>query len=113
MKAANHKIVRHSIFLGGVLSLVLIPAFAGDQPFPEHSSSTQTMEKEGMHGKWFQKLDKNGDGKISKEEFQLGADNKFERIDSNKDGYVTKEELQAAAKQWKGKHKKGHHMEGM
>jgi hypothetical protein len=116
MRAANHKIMRHSIFFGGVLSLVLIPAFAGDQPSPQNSYHTQktgTAGEKGMHGEnWFQKMDKNGDGKISKQEFEEAANNKFERMDTNKDGYISKEEFEAAAKKWKGMHHRGHYKEG-
>ena len=102
MKVANHKIVRHSMFFGGALSLILIPAFAQDIPFPQHRTHPERMTKEKeMHNQRFQKLDKNGDGKIIKEEFQESRDNKFACIDSNKDGYITTEELHAGTKKCK------------
>jgi Ca2+-binding EF-hand superfamily protein len=37
-------------------------------------------------------MDKDGDGKISKAEFQ-GRPERFERLDANKDGFLTKDEL--------------------
>ncbi|MGR6035776.1 MAG: EF-hand domain-containing protein [Candidatus Nitrosoglobus sp.] len=116
MRAANHKIMRYSIFFGGVLSLILAPAFAGDQPFPDNSYRIQkTGTAEGMkmhHEDMFQKMDKNGDGKISKQEFEEAANNKFERMDTNKDGYISKAEFEAAAKKWKEKHHRGNYKEG-
>ena len=98
--------MRRSILFGGVLSLVLIPtAFAGTYG----SQQTGDMAgKKGMHGQWFQKMDKDGDGKISKKEFQEATEKKFDRLDTDKDGYISKEEWKAAAKKWKEKHKKGY-----
>lgn len=63
---------------------------------------------------WFQKLDADKDGKISKAEadkqdtgrFQLK--DKFAQIDTNKDAYLTKEELMAFGKE----HGHGHHPGG-
>jgi len=41
------------------------------------------------YGKHFQKMDDNGDEKISKEEWA----NKFDLLDADKDGFITKEEM--------------------
>lgn len=92
------KVMRHSIVFGGVLSLVLIPAFAGDEP-----GDAEMGGKKG-HSGWFQKLDKDSDGKISQEEFQKRAEEKFNKMDSDKDGAITEEEWQEAIKHWKKKH---------
>jgi hypothetical protein len=109
MRAA--KMMRRSIFFGGVLSLVLVPAFAGGSY--GGSQEKGTTGKKEMHGHWFQKMDKDGDGKISQEEFQEATKKKFKRMDSDNDGSITKEEWQAAAKKWKEKHhKKGHYRSG-
>jgi Ca2+-binding EF-hand superfamily protein len=41
-----------------------------------------------------QREDKNGDGKVSREEFR-GPPQLFERWDTNKDGFLIKEEFEA------------------
>jgi len=41
--------------------------------------------------------DKNGDGKLSKEEMPATAQSEFAQIDTNKDGFITKDELQQHA----------------
>ena len=43
----------------------------------------------------FSKFDKNGDGRISRDEAREGADRMFNEIDTNKDGFISKEEMQA------------------
>jgi predicted TIM-barrel fold metal-dependent hydrolase len=45
-------------------------------------------------GKVIKKMDEDGDGRISRDEF-LGPKNKFGKLDADGDGYVTKEELEA------------------
>jgi hypothetical protein len=44
----------------------------------------------------FQMMDKNGDGKITQDEFTAPAE-VFKRLDKNGDGVITKEELEQAA----------------
>lgn len=48
---------------------------------------------EGRHGKKWEHLDTNKDGKISREEAQNAEKNRFEKLDKNKDGFITKEEM--------------------
>lgn len=45
----------------------------------------------------FSRLDKNGDGKLGKDEFP-GKPERFAALDTSGDGFVTKEELKAASK---------------
>lgn len=55
---------------------------------------------------FFQKIDSDGDGKITKNEATAMADTKFQKMDRNGDGFVTKEEAKKARKSWKKKHGK-------
>jgi len=42
----------------------------------------------GHHGKMMTKIDTDGDGRISKDEFATFHNEKFDRMDSNGDGYI-------------------------
>ncbi|ADE13405.1 Calcium-binding EF-hand-containing protein [Nitrosococcus halophilus Nc 4] len=104
--AMKYKVMCYSLFLGGVLSLVLIPAFAGN---PYGSEEEGAAEEQEMHKKMFQKLDEDGDGKISEDEFEEAMEEKFERMDKDDDDLLTQEEWEAAAKKHKKEYKKEHH----
>ncbi len=45
----------------------------------------------GVGGRFIKRLDKNGDGKVSKREFD-GPDHHFDRLDKNSDGYLDADE---------------------
>lgn len=63
--------------------------------------------KGGHHkGKFFEKMDTDGDGQISKAEHMSAAEERFAKMDANGDGVVTKEELHEKMKKMKGKWKK-------
>jgi Ca2+-binding EF-hand superfamily protein len=72
--------------IGFVLSLLLLsgPAIAQAPP-------PQTLKD------WFQRHDKNGDGKLDRGEFQDAVIEGFYFRDKNKDGYLTIEELEGAS----------------
>jgi len=55
-------------------------------------------EGKAKHG--FEKLDTNGDGKVTEAEFLDVQKARFADMDTNKDGAVTKEEGEAARKAW-------------
>ena len=57
------------------------------RPFPKD------VDPEALFGR----LDRNGDGKISKDEIPEGGRGFLERLDANKDGEITKEEFKAGA----------------
>jgi hypothetical protein len=56
-------------------------------------------QKKPGHGKFLEQLDTNGDGNISKEEFEAGrkarADGFFAKLDKNGDGVISKDEFAA------------------
>lgn len=59
------------------------------------------------HGKFFEMIDTDKDGKISKAEHLAFSEKKFTDMDTNKDGFVTKEEgkahWEAKKAEWKAK----------
>lgn len=63
------------------LGATAVMAQAGDQPDPQ-----------ARWQKMLEKWDADGDGKISKDEFQ-GPENMFARIDANGDGVITQDEI--------------------
>jgi Ca2+-binding EF-hand superfamily protein len=72
--------------LGGLLALLVVPA---------------THAAGGRGGPALERLDSNGDGRISFDEFQMppeGRGPRFERADSDGDGAVSRDEMQAAAR---------------
>jgi Ca2+-binding EF-hand superfamily protein len=68
-----------SFLLAGALALVAGPAFAG------HEDDDAK----------FQKMDTNGDGRVSRSEHASGAKNMFVEMDANRDGAVTAAEMDA------------------
>ncbi|QBQ55341.1 EF-hand domain-containing protein [Nitrosococcus wardiae] len=115
---AKYKMMCHSLLLGGVLSLVLIPAFAqvtvpgGNVPSEEEGTAGKEEMHKEMHKKMFQKLDNNGDGRIGEDEFEEVMEKKFERMDKDDDDHITQEEWQSAAEKHM-EHKKEHMKEHM
>ena len=51
---------------------------------------------------WFHKMDRNGDGDVSRKEW-LGPREEFDRIDADKDGLISAEEAEAVDAQWRKK----------
>jgi Ca2+-binding EF-hand superfamily protein len=47
------------------------------------------------HGHFLEKLDANGDGRISRDEMRANADKRFDKLDTNHDGYIDKAEMDA------------------
>lgn len=57
----------------------------------------------GPGGKMMEKADANGDGSVSKAEFDAAHMAMFDKADANRDGKVTREERHAAFKEMRGK----------
>lgn len=54
----------------------------------------QSPEKQSQARVRWEQMDKNGDGKISREEW-TGKPKVFDRLDANHDGFLTKDEIRA------------------
>lgn len=67
----------------------------GDRPEPGRGPDGPA---EGR-GAFFQRLDKNGDGKLSKDEVPEPMKDRFSMLDTNGDGFVSQDELRAGAQQ--------------
>ena len=75
----------------------------------------------GPASQLFAQLDSNGDGTVSKSEFEqafgqngntTAADNLFAKIDTDKDGAMSQSELTSALQQSGGRHRHHHHAHG-
>ncbi len=62
-------------------------------------------EMEARRAERFAKIDTNGDGIISLEEFNARAEARFTRADKDGNGEITKQEFITAKEQWRKKHK--------
>jgi Ca2+-binding EF-hand superfamily protein len=58
-------------------------------------SADQQAKLEAFRAQRFAETDKNGDGRVSAEEYFAAAQGRFEAADANHDGRVTKEEISA------------------
>ncbi|HEV3235798.1 MAG TPA: hypothetical protein VGZ25_02350, partial [Gemmataceae bacterium] len=59
-------------------------------------SRVDLIQANGKKGPvWFRKMDRNGDGDVSRREF-LGSDEDFRRIDADGDGLISLEEAEKA-----------------
>ncbi|MCP4619494.1 MAG: EF-hand domain-containing protein [Bradyrhizobium sp.] len=86
----------------------------------QSGTSFQPMSREDALKDLFSKIDTDGDGKITKSEFEnaLGAggtntaqaDDVFSKLDKNGDGSVTMDEMSSALKGGRGHHGGHHHM---
>jgi hypothetical protein len=59
--------------------------------------SSQPLPPPAQGPLWFQKMDRNRDGDVSRREF-LGSDEQFRKIDTNGDGLISREEAEAFEK---------------
>lgn len=61
----------------------------------EERAAAGEAKGEGKRGNWFARLDTDGDGMISREEFTAPALKRFDRADADGDGVITPEERAA------------------
>ena len=89
-----------------ILALQAIPALAQDAP-PPPGNGKPPHEGKGP-GRFFEKLDTDKDGKISKAESAAAEERRFKEMDADGDGFITKEEAKAhhdaMRAKWKEKH---------
>ncbi len=73
------------------------------------SLSTYAIADQHEHkGGFFAKGDTNGDGKISKDEFQKNSLERFQKMDGDGDGFVTQDEMKSAFKAMHEKRREKH-----
>ena len=86
--------IRKSILLAALVTLAPAALLAADP-------SATTPQAGRPHGQWFNRLDTNHDGAISKDEATAAAQARvqkmFDRLDANRDGLITQDEMRAAA----------------
>lgn len=100
--------MRFSTFILGLAAISCI-ALAGARSQQPNQNNNPAIDKnkiaDGQNAPRFDAArflkdhDKNGDGKLSKDELPASAQKEFDQIDTNKDGFITQDELnQHAAK---------------
>src|SRR5262249_53463813 len=92
---------RFSVMAGGLFALLLSTFIFAQTAQPLQNPSTPQRlrgahRKGGRRGeKWFQRMDTNNDGVISRDEWK-GRPKGFESLDKNKDGSISREEAALA-----------------
>ena len=77
-----------------------ILAFSPDGEYLAFDRSRPEKPRRGPE--WFRKMDRNGDGDVSRREF-LGTDAQFRAIDTDGDGLISVEEAEAFDKMMRAK----------
>ncbi len=70
---------------------------AGATAFGLALAGTAGAAEQPSHGKFFEKIDTNKDGAITREEARAAHARRFERLDANQDGTISLEEFQTTA----------------
>ena len=87
------------------LIAVILAASTAAVSYAEGSADAPKGERAKKMQEHFKAADKNGDGKISREEANASMPRvakHFDEIDANKDGFVTKEEMRAFHEKHRG-----------
>lgn len=96
----NCKMMSRKLILAAAAAFVMAsPAWAEDAP------GKGGMEDGSPHRgrQTLEKLDTDGDGKISKAEFMVKHEERFARMDKDSDGFISKDEMQAAREAMKAR----------
>jgi len=97
-----------SVTAGALLAastLIISPSFASEEnPFQltDLSSGYMVADSHGKHCK-LRKMDSDGDGSVSKDEFMSHAEKKFSKKDKNGDGVLSGDEMKMMKKMKKQK----------
>jgi Ca2+-binding EF-hand superfamily protein len=85
--------------LGSVLGLALgVAGLAAAQPSDDHQGHPgHGHPGAALAERWFERMDANKDGQLTRAEVEAGSQRLFERLDANKDGEVTREEAETGA----------------
>ena len=79
------------VILTGIVFLVMGSNYCWSQSKKKKPSDANYVQA------WFNEIDANGDGKISRDEHmkhaEKRAENRFTQMDANKDGFVSKDEF--------------------
>lgn len=70
---------------------------------PGAMAGESTHEPGEHRGKMMEKIDTDGDGKVSKAEFTASHEERFTKTDTDQDGFLSSEEMKAA---WEQMHEK-------
>lgn len=75
------------------LVAVMALVFSASQALAADTATDRRGDGTGRrHTDMMQRMDKDGDGKVSKAEFVAGAEERFTKMDTNSDGFLTKED---------------------
>lgn len=75
----------------------LVSATAAHAQTPAANGAQRGQRLQQLESEMFKRMDTNGDGVISKQEFMEQAEKRFKRLDANGDGQITREEIESAA----------------
>tara|TARA_R110002050_G_scaffold56512_4_gene127232 strand:- start:53762 stop:54037 length:276 start_codon:yes stop_codon:yes gene_type:complete len=84
--------MKNSIIKIGMLGVFLLLFSSGN------AQEKGKNQKPPSFKELLEQMDKNEDGKLSKEEVKGPIQNDFEKIDTDEDGFITEEELKKAPK---------------
>ena len=70
-----------------------------------HGGNHEGKKYKHRHKNMMKKMDTDGDGKVSRDEFMKHAEDKFARKDANGDGFISEEEHNQCHRHKKGKSK--------